>query len=171
MPEPSTKPSIQATSVKNNNLSTVFDIDQATKGTKGPESENGKTVAPGGDPANYPWNDERSHVSNLRSGHVRESSAEKPKRIFQHPPEEYLPMLEEDGEEDDLEGLPTPPDGGWGWMVVFGSFMIHVFADGFTYAFGIFLPHLLRYFDVSKATGAWIVSILVGVTLGTAAAR
>lgn len=21
---------------------------------------------------------------------------------------------------------PTPPDGGWGWMVVFGSFMIHI---------------------------------------------
>lgn len=22
--------------------------------------------------------------------------------------------------------LPVPPDGGWGWMVVFGSFMIHI---------------------------------------------
>lgn len=21
---------------------------------------------------------------------------------------------------------PIPPDGGWGWMVVFGSFMIHI---------------------------------------------
>lgn len=26
---------------------------------------------------------------------------------------------------DDEEVIP-PPDGGWGWVVVFGSFMIHV---------------------------------------------
>lgn len=30
-----------------------------------------------------------------------------------------------DNDEDSGES-PAPPDGGWGWMVVFGSFMIHV---------------------------------------------
>lgn len=24
---------------------------------------------------------------------------------------------------------PVPPDGGWGWMVVFGSFMIHIISE------------------------------------------
>lgn len=30
---------------------------------------------------------------------------------------------QEDEEESDA---PALPDGGWGWMVVFGSFMIHI---------------------------------------------
>jgi len=77
-------------------------------------------------------------------------------------------MVEEDEEDDELEGLPTPPDGGWtAWMVVFGSFMIHICADGFTYTLGIFYVYLLNYFDATKAEAAWIVSILVGVTLGS----
>lgn len=32
---------------------------------------------------------------------------------------------DDDDEEDSSESI-APPDGGWGWMVVFGSFMIHV---------------------------------------------
>uniref|UniRef100_A0A182Q0B3 Major facilitator superfamily (MFS) profile domain-containing protein n=1 Tax=Anopheles farauti TaxID=69004 RepID=A0A182Q0B3_9DIPT len=63
------------------------------------------------------------------------------------------------------QGLPTPPDGGWGWMVVLASFSIHIITDGLTYSFGIFYNEFLTYFNEGKGYTAWIASILVGVTL------
>lgn len=60
--------------------------------------------------------------------------------------------------------LAQPPDGGWGWVVVFSSFMIHVIADGVTYTFGIFYLEFLKYFQESKGKTAWIASIMVGTT-------
>lgn len=68
----------------------------------------------------------------------------------------------EENEEDD--GMPTPPDGGWGWVVVFSSFMIHVILDGVTYTFGIFYMELLRHFKESRGTTSWVASIMVGTT-------
>ncbi|VVC27168.1 Major facilitator superfamily,Major facilitator superfamily domain [Cinara cedri] len=58
-----------------------------------------------------------------------------------------------------------PPDGGWGWCVVFGSFMIHVVTDGVTYSFGVLYNEFLNVFQGSKGATAWIASLLVGVTL------
>lgn len=60
--------------------------------------------------------------------------------------------------------LAQPPDGGWGWVVVFSSFMIHVIADGVTYTFGIFYLEFLKHFQESKGKTAWIASIMVGTT-------
>uniref|UniRef100_T1JMT4 Major facilitator superfamily (MFS) profile domain-containing protein n=1 Tax=Strigamia maritima TaxID=126957 RepID=T1JMT4_STRMM len=68
--------------------------------------------------------------------------------------------------EEESGGLPTPPDGGWGWVVVLGSFMIHVIADGVTYTFGIFFIELANYYGTGKGATSWIASILVGLTLG-----
>lgn len=62
--------------------------------------------------------------------------------------------------------LPTPPDGGWGWIIVFSSFMIHVIADGITYTIGIFYVEFLKEFSASKASTAWIPSIMTGITYG-----
>lgn len=61
---------------------------------------------------------------------------------------------------------PKPPDGGWGWIIVLSSFMIHVIADGVTYTFGIFYVELVRYFAQGKGLTAWVPSIMTGVTFG-----
>ena len=46
-----------------------------------------------------------------------EKSDPKYETEFSDPDEPYEPYE---------SNLPTPPDGGWGWWVVFASFMIHV---------------------------------------------
>jgi len=69
--------------------------------------------------------------------------------------------------EDADDDVIPPPDGGWGWMVVFGSFMIHIVADGITYSFGIFMVEFIAFYGVSTESASWVLSILVGVTLGS----
>lgn len=61
--------------------------------------------------------------------------------------------------------MPVPPDGGWGWMVVLGSFALHVIADGIVYSFGVFYIDFLDYFKGGKGETAWVGSLVPGVTL------
>ncbi|MFH4976687.1 hypothetical protein AB6A40_003396 [Gnathostoma spinigerum] len=58
-------------------------------------------------------------------------------------------------------------DGGWGWMVVIGSFFVHVFADGIVYSFGVLLEVIMKDFGASNAKASAIISLLTGLTLGT----
>ncbi|CCD64115.1 Major facilitator superfamily (MFS) profile domain-containing protein [Caenorhabditis elegans] len=63
--------------------------------------------------------------------------------------------------------VPLPPDGGWGWVVVLGSFFVHVFADGFVYSFGVLVETLMEEFHASNTMAALIISLLTGLTLGS----
>jgi MFS family permease len=63
--------------------------------------------------------------------------------------------------------MPQPPDGGWGWVVVFGSFMIHVICDGVAYSFGVFLDTFVDHFEASHSEVSWMGSIMLGVTWGS----
>uniref|UniRef100_A0A1I8AN64 MFS domain-containing protein n=1 Tax=Steinernema glaseri TaxID=37863 RepID=A0A1I8AN64_9BILA len=62
--------------------------------------------------------------------------------------------------------VPKATDGGWGWFVVVGSFLIHVFADGIVYSFGVMIDELMKEFGESNARVSIIVSLLTGLTLG-----
>ena len=69
--------------------------------------------------------------------------------------EEVVPVMD----------LPPPPDGGWGWVICFASFMCNMVLDGITYTFGVLLEPLVEYFGSNQSTVSWAGSLLAGVYL------
>ncbi|ELT98491.1 hypothetical protein CAPTEDRAFT_205609 [Capitella teleta] len=51
------------------------------------------------------------------------------------------------------------PDGGYGWVVVFASFLLQTLTKGITYTFGVVFVDMLAVFGSSASTTAWIGSI------------
>ncbi len=68
---------------------------------------------------------------------------------------------------DDTPVLPTPPDGGWGWVIVFGSFMAHVITDGVSFSFGVLLNEFLTCFGHGRGATSWLCSLMIGATWGS----
>ena len=64
-----------------------------------------------------------------------------------------------------VSGKKAPPDGGWGWMVVVGSFVCYFIADGWAYSFGVLFTELLEYFDEGKGKTATIGALVYAVPL------
>ncbi|EDS33475.1 monocarboxylate transporter [Culex quinquefasciatus] len=58
-----------------------------------------------------------------------------------------------------------PPDGGWGWVVCFASFMVNLIADGVTFSFGVLYVELLSYFGEGKGKTAWVGSLFMAMPL------
>ncbi|XP_074476567.1 monocarboxylate transporter 4-like [Sebastes fasciatus] len=59
------------------------------------------------------------------------------------------------------------PDGGWGWAVLAGGFVITGFSYAFPKAMSVFFKALIREFDVGYSDTAWISSILLAMLYGT----
>ncbi|KAM4652012.1 monocarboxylate transporter 2-like [Discoglossus pictus] len=55
----------------------------------------------------------------------------------------------------------TPPDGGWGWVVVFGAFISMGFSYAFSKAITVFYKEIQEFFGASYSEIAWISSILL----------
>lgn len=64
------------------------------------------------------------------------------------------------------EGVKAP-DGGWGWAVLAGCFVITGFSYAFPKAVSVFFKELIREFDVGYSDTAWISSILLAMLYGT----
>lgn len=53
----------------------------------------------------------------------------------------------------------VPPDGGWGWLVLFGSTLVNILVPGTVKSFGVLFVEFLEVFEASPAEAAWIPAL------------
>lgn len=63
------------------------------------------------------------------------------------------------------------PDGGWGWAVLLGCFIITGFSYAFPKAVSVFFKELMYEFGIGYSDTAWISSILLAMLYGTGEGR
>jgi len=63
-----------------------------------------------------------------------------------------------------VEEPPRPPDGGWGWVIVFACFMCNLVVKGFGFSFGVLLKPLITVFESDRTTVSLVSSISTGIT-------
>lgn len=61
--------------------------------------------------------------------------------------------------------ITTPPDGGWGWLIVGASLISNIIVDGVSYSFGVFMDEFVNYFKASKSKTSLVGSVLAGTYL------
>ena len=60
-----------------------------------------------------------------------------------------------------------PPDGGFGWVIVFCAFMLHVLSLGVAYTLTVHYPTFQEDFQTDPATTAWVAGAHLGVMYGS----
>lgn len=69
------------------------------------------------------------------------------------------------GTSSDVEAVVVPPDGGWGWVIVFASFMSNMIVDGIIFSFGMFLSEIAASFNTSRSQVTLVGSLMSGFYL------
>ncbi|KAH0999259.1 hypothetical protein HUJ04_005378 [Dendroctonus ponderosae] len=65
---------------------------------------------------------------------------------------------------DDIDVTVTP-DGGWGWVIVFASFMCNLVVDGIIFSYGTFIKGIASELGVTRSEAAMVRSIMSGFYL------
>ncbi|XP_062930493.1 monocarboxylate transporter 4-like [Mobula hypostoma] len=68
---------------------------------------------------------------------------------------------------DDKVPAVKAPDGGWGWAILIGCFVITGFSYAFPKAVSVFFKELIKEFHVGYSDTAWISSIVLAMLYGT----
>ncbi|CAG9855421.1 unnamed protein product [Phyllotreta striolata] len=53
----------------------------------------------------------------------------------------------------------VPPDGGWGWLVLFGATMVNILVPGTIKSFGVLFVEFIEAFESSPAEAMWIPAL------------
>lgn len=53
----------------------------------------------------------------------------------------------------------VPPDGGWGWLVLFGATMVNILVPGTIKSFGVLFVEFMEAFESTPAEGMWIPAL------------
>lgn len=53
----------------------------------------------------------------------------------------------------------VPPDGGWGWLVLFGATLVNILVPGTIKSFGVLLVAFKEGFDASESETMWIPAL------------
>ncbi|KAI7797311.1 monocarboxylate transporter 3 [Triplophysa rosa] len=67
---------------------------------------------------------------------------------------------------EDREAV-SPPDGGWGWAVLLGGFVITGFSYAFPKAISVYFKELMKDFNCGYSDTAWISSIMLAMLYGS----
>uniref|UniRef100_A0A9J8C3B3 Solute carrier family 16 member 8 n=1 Tax=Cyprinus carpio carpio TaxID=630221 RepID=A0A9J8C3B3_CYPCA len=70
-------------------------------------------------------------------------------------------IIVEDGE------MVGAPDGGWGWIVLLGCFVVTGFSYAFPKAISVYFKELMKDFDCGYSDTAWISSIILAMLYGS----
>ncbi|XP_045926217.1 monocarboxylate transporter 12-B-like isoform X2 [Micropterus dolomieu] len=62
-------------------------------------------------------------------------------------------------------GVTTPPEGGWGWMIVAGSFLATICIRAVTRCVSMFFVEFQLHFEKDYSTTAWIHSLIDSTTM------
>jgi len=65
-------------------------------------------------------------------------------------------------QDQEIVVVDPAPDGGYGWVIVFSSFLCNLVVDGTAYTFGLFFNHFVLHFGASKGKTALAGSLLSG---------
>ncbi|XP_063077337.1 monocarboxylate transporter 3 isoform X2 [Engraulis encrasicolus] len=62
---------------------------------------------------------------------------------------------------------PSPPDGGWGWVILIGCFVITGFSYAFPKAVSVYFKELMKDLGCGYSDTAWISSIILAMLYGS----
>ena len=63
------------------------------------------------------------------------------------------------GKNAEPQGEMVPPDGGWGWFVLFAAVMVNVLIPGGIKSFGVIYKAFLEKYSANSSSGAWIPAL------------